>query len=110
MTLSTKHADECAGNFGGECDCFQSNLPTAFNIRDALFKYTNCAFEYEDEFLATFCKDMKAADLLECYMASDRCKIIFVLDSGTTISNTVSTTKFMSWCEDKFNNGSIAGL
>lgn len=77
----------------------------SFNIRDALSKYVNCAFEYEDEFLETFCKGMKATDLLECYMASDRCKLIFVLESGTTIGNTISTTKFMTWCEGKFLAG-----
>ena len=110
MTLIAKHPDECAIHRGEECDCYLSNMPVSFNIREAMFKYTNCAFENEEEFLDAFCKDMKATDLLECYMASDRCKIIFLLESGTTISNTISTTKFMAWCEDKFNTGSISDM
>jgi len=110
MTLAAKHPDDCAIHRGEACDCYLSNIAVSFNIRDALSKYVNCAFEHEDEFLETFCKDMKATDLLECYMASDRCKIIFLLESGTTISNTISTTKFMAWCDDKFITGNISDM
>ncbi len=108
--LVAKHPDDCATHTGGACNCYQSNMPVSFNIRDALSKYVNCAFEHEDEFLNTYCRDMKAVDLLECYMGADRCKIIFLLESGTTISNTISTTKFMAWCDGKFNTSNISDM
>jgi len=105
MTLVAKHPDHCAIHRGEACDCYQSNISDSFNIRDAIGKYTNCAFEYEDDFLETFCSGMNAADLVECYMSSSRCQLVILLESGTTISNTISTTKFMAWCESKFNTG-----
>lgn len=110
MTLMAKHPDDCASHRGEACDCYQSNIPAQVNIRDVLAKYCGCAFEHEEEFLETFCHGMTAVDLLECYMASDRCKIIFLVDSGTTISNTISTTKFMSWCDEKFNTGNLSDM
>lgn len=110
MTLIPKHPDDCASHRSEACDCYLSNVPVALNIRDVLSKYIGCAFENEEEFLETFCSGMTAVDLLECYMGSERCKIIFLVASGTTISNTISTTKFMSWCDVKFNTGNISEM
>jgi hypothetical protein len=75
------------------------------DIRAQLSTYIDTAFTHEDDFLQTFCEGMSATDLMECHMGPNRTRITVVVASGTQINHSVSTTKFMMWCEDK--NGLI---
>jgi hypothetical protein len=67
-----------------------------------LRKCIEAAFTYHDEFMDTFwCgwRDNGIWELHECYMASERTKIVVLREDGGFITNTISTDKFIAWVE-----------
>ena len=106
MTLTTQHTIDCATNQGGDCDCPMGlQLSETMDLRGIIGNYTTTAYTYEDEFLKEFCEGTTAKDLLEVYLDANRTKIVIAVESGTVISKTISTVKFLEWADVK--NGVI---
>ncbi len=100
MTYTQQHTIECASRVGEECNCpMGRGWATVADLRAQLATYIGFAFKYETEFLETFCGGLKPTELIECYMGDTRSKIVVLVPSGTQISTTISTTKFMAWCD-----------
>ena len=109
MTFTTQHTIECASHAGKECNCPMGRTwATVQDIRVQLSTYITTAFKHEEEFLTKFCEKLLAEDLLEVYMADTRTKIEVIVPSGTHITTTISTTKFIAWCDEM--NGSLDGV
>lgn len=67
-----------------------------------LRKCIEAAFTHHDDFMDTFWdgwRDSGIWELHECYMASERTKIVVLRDDGGFISNAISTDQFISWVE-----------
>lgn len=110
MTFTTQHTIECASHAGKECNCPMGRTwATVQDIRVQLSAYIATAFKHEAEFLEKFCSDLSPEDLLEVYMADTRTKIDVMVPSGTHVTTTISTTKFIAWCND-MNNSSLDGV
>lgn len=110
MTFITQHTIDCASHVGKECDCpMGMSFMNAQDIRVQLSLYITTAFKHEAEFLEKFCSKLSAEDLLEVYMADTRTKIEIMVPSGTHVTTTISTTKFINWCND-MNNSSLDGI
>jgi len=72
-----------------------------YDIRDALASYIDVAFINENEFLQHFCGNLGANELVECYMGNQRTQLVIRVPSGTQISTTISTARFIVWCDEK---------
>lgn len=57
-------------------------------------------FDNEKEFIDKFFRCYNVDDLLEFYMASERCKVILLLNSGETISDTIKTNDLLKWIKE----------
>ena len=109
MTFVTQHTIECESHAGKECNCPMGRTwTTVQDIRVQLATYISTAFKYEEEFLEKFCHHLRGDDLQEMYMGDTRSQIVVSLSSGTTITTTISTTKFIAWCNDM--NNSLDGV
>ena len=76
-------------------------MTTPTDVRTHLASYISTAYTYEDDFLAHFCEGMDAKELMNCYMGENKSLINVMVPSGTIISHTISTTKFIIWCDTK---------
>ena len=66
-----------------------------------LQKYTSVAWLHEIAFLANFWEwDPEEVELFEFFMSHDTCKVIVLTASGATITTSISTDEYLSWCED----------
>ena len=108
MSLVTQHTIECASHAGKECNCPMGILPAVQDIRVQLATYISTAFKHEEEFLEKFCHNLRGDDLQEMYMGDARSQIMVAVPSGTIITTTISTTKFIAWCNDM--NNSLDGV
>jgi hypothetical protein len=61
-----------------------------------LDSYIAKAFNNEEKFIKRFF--MANAELLECYMASERSWITVLVESGAHVTTTIDTTEFIEWC------------
>ncbi len=105
MNLTTQHTIECASHAGQECNCPMGRTwATVQDIRVQLATYIATAFKHEEEFLEKFCSKLSAEDLLDLYMADTRTKIVVMVPSGSHITTTISTTKFIAWCDEMNSN------
>ena len=76
-------------------------MTTTVDIRTQLSTYVGTAYTYEDDFLEHFCEGMDAKELMQCYMGENKTLINVMVPSGTIISHTISTTKFIIWSDTK---------
>lgn len=61
--------------------------------------YIRAAFDNEEQFLERFWGGGGSPELLECYMASERTRIVCLVSSGDHIGDTIRTDEFIQWCE-----------
>lgn len=71
------------------------------SIKTLLNSYISKAFQYEREFVDTFWQGNDVDELIECYMASERTRIAVLVESGATVTTTISTDAFINWCDSK---------
>ncbi len=101
MTLVTQHTLECNTRRGGECNCPMGRTwATVADIRVQLETFIGTAFKHEEAFLKHFCDDMNAEELVDCHMGDKRTKISVLVPTGSKITTTISTTKFIDWCNE----------
>ena len=73
-------------------------------LRELLAKYIRVVFDNEAEFLEELTDERSGTSemsLVEFYMASERTRIVYIDIAGSTITTTISTRKFIDWCEEK---------
>jgi hypothetical protein len=71
------------------------------DLKTLLSRYIRKAFDNEEDFLVRFWNGDRHDELLECYMASERTRIAVLVESGATVTDTISTTEFMDWCDER---------
>jgi hypothetical protein len=64
-----------------------------------LRRYITAAFDHHDDFLARFWPSEHIQELHECYMASERTKLVVMFTDGSFVTNCISTDEFISWAE-----------
>lgn len=64
----------------------------------ALKQYTDLVFANEQSFLKEFC-NKDASDLLNIYFGEETVKIIYLLDDGQHIADTIELVYFLIWVE-----------
>lgn len=77
-----------------------SETQHTYDIRDALASYIDEAFANEAVFLERFCGNLGADELVECYMGNQRTQLVIRVPSGTQLTMTTSTAKFIAWCDE----------
>ena len=69
------------------------------NFQEQLGKYIQCAFDNEGAFFHWF-QHGQALSLVECYMASERTRIVLELFWGGEETHVIPTSDFIAWCEE----------
>ena len=70
-------------------------------LTDLLSLYICKVFDNEDDFLADLTDGFQDAELLECYMASERTKIVVLTNEGQHITTTIPTAEITAWCDER---------
>jgi hypothetical protein len=95
--MSDVNAKESAENGSGVSPCY------ADVVVAGLSRYIGAAFKYEEEFLAKFwcgkTRNLSQTELHECYMASERTRIVVIVEDGLMCTAFISTQEFIAWVE-----------
>ena len=70
-------------------------------LTDLLSLYIIKVFDNEGDFLADLTEGFQDAELLECYMASERTKIVVLAHEGQHITTTIPTAEVIAWCDER---------
>lgn len=70
-------------------------------FKTLLSRYIATAFDNEDDFLCHFLGGEYCEELIECYMASERTRVVFLDNHGCHITATIPTDDFMAWCDER---------
>lgn len=70
-------------------------------LTNLLSLYICKVFDNEEDFLTDLTDGLRDCELLECYMASERTKIVVVDHDGQHITTTVPTAKVAAWCDER---------
>lgn len=70
-------------------------------LTDLLSLYICKVFDNEGEFLADMTEGFEDWELLECYMASERTKIVMLDVDGQHVTTTLSTLEVLHWCDER---------
>lgn len=89
------------GVFCGPMQSEINQIVEDLNFQFRLSWFIDTAFDYEQEFLANFWEwDPDKAELLEFYMANDKCKVVVVMSDGRTVTSTINTDEYIEWTND----------
>ena len=64
---------------------------------DFVARHIQAAFDNAGDFMERFLPDHDWEELAECYMASERTRIVFINTSGAPITTTIRTSEFINW-------------
>lgn len=67
------------------------------SLKNNLNTVITSVFDNADNFVETVCPDYKDAELLEFYMASERCRMSMLSWDGVTFTDTVKTDDVLDW-------------
>ncbi len=70
-------------------------------LTDLLSLYICKVFDNEGDFLADLTDGFQDAELLECYMASERTKIVVLTHEGQHITTIIPTMEVLHWCDER---------
>ena len=81
--------------------------PNQAALKLGIRRYISAAFEHEASFMERFAPTV-LGELNECYMASERTRVVFVLDTGQHVGDYIRTDEFMDWVDFILDNAEVS--
>lgn len=92
----------CQGDLSSGCSEYQpfnSNEQGEMMeaLKQDLYRVISFIFDNEEDFKGAICSQYAAFELLEFYMAGERCRMTFLTDEGEHFTDTVNTDEVLHW-------------
>lgn len=89
----------CEGEY--DCKCGEIDQDSNSELNALLSFYISKAFEHEAAFMKDIWRGDNNDELIEFYMASERCRFTVLVDSGAHVTDTVKTSDYLDWCKER---------